>query len=173
MDTNTSQLETGFIIPSVSSLLVFGLIFVAVIMVGAFYARKYKKLGAYFVALIALGMWLLSAGMNMNTGWTTGAVFGIGGALFGATFLLFTEFIVPVALIYKNITGLKLPVIVLSSIALGLALSVFSFWNGTSMALNGHFAKMVFARGEAEALQTDIEANKTSESGMSISLNSL
>lgn len=164
---DAKAVETGFTLPVLElALFVSGVTLILFIL--GYFAYKKKVMGAFFVGIIAFGIWALSAGMNMFTGWTTGMVIGIGGAFFGALFLLFTEFIVPVALVYRNTTGNSLPFIVLSSIVLGIGLSVFSFWNGTSMSLNTHFANMVKAGGTAEALRTEIAANHTGELKLSV-----
>ena len=155
--------ETGFINDYVR----YG---VPLITIGvAYYSYRKGKLGAYLVSLIALTMWGLSAFMNAWTGYLMGGVISDPGAWFGATFMLITEFIVPASLIYKRITGHPLPMVVVASILMALGLSVFSFWNGTALSLNTHFAKMVKADTDNQSLKMEIAAAKATEQNYTVS----
>ena len=155
-------LETGFAIDIIRYGIPVALISIAL------YTYKKNKLGAYIVSLITMMMWGLSAFMNMWTGWLVGGVVSNYGALFGALFMLITEFIVPASLIYSRTTNHSLPLVVVTSIVMAVGLSIFSFWNGTALSLNTHFANMLKSGTNAESISTRIDATKTSEKSLTI-----
>ena len=100
-----------------------------------------KKITTALVSIVALLMWVLSTSMNAYTGWTMGGVIGYWGGVFGLSFMIITEFMVPASIATKSITG-KTHVIGTVGAVMAVTISIFAFWNGTALSLNTHLATL-------------------------------
>lgn len=135
-----------------------------VVIAGGVYVGLYhrKYFPAYIAGFAAGLIWILSAAMNVWTGYEFGSPLSPSAGYVGSAFMLIIELIVPISIMYKMTTGQPLNTVVIASMLMAVSLSVFALWNGVAFGLNTHLANMYKAKRTGDIYQTQLEANNIS-----------